>query len=142
MACSESDAASKGRSADGRAAALICAATTGRDLREPSGKPWRRLLRCSCRHPSTRSVSGITSLQNFVESGAGSLFFRCTCQETSLLLLFVYRECRGGEDRQQDEKCADFEVHCQVPWFRALFGEDRRSNSTFYDEFVKSEAVD
>ena len=76
---------------------------------------------------------------------AGSLFFRCTCQETSLLrgpFLFVNRECRGGEDWHQDEECADFEVHCQMPWFRALFGDNRRSNSTFYEEFVKSEAVD
>src|SRR6516164_8794597 len=39
MACSESDAAPEGRSADDRTAALIRAAITGRDLPEPSGKP-------------------------------------------------------------------------------------------------------
>jgi hypothetical protein len=41
---------------------------------------------------------------------------------------------RGGEDLHQDEECADFEAHCQVPWFRALFGDNCCSNSTVYDD--------
>ncbi len=36
----------------------------------------------------------------------------------------------------------DLKVDCQVPCFRALFGDNRPRNFTFYDEFVKSGAVD
>ena len=68
MACSESDAAPEGRSADDRTAALIRAATTGRDLPEPSGKPCAGIsgvlvgTRAKCVWNDAR--------QNLVESGA------------------------------------------------------------------------
>jgi len=39
-----------------------------------------------------------------------------------------------GEDLHHDEECAHSEVHCQVPWFRALFGDNRCSNSTFHEK--------
>jgi hypothetical protein len=57
-----------------------------------------------------------------VESGAQTSLLRGTP-------LFVNREGRGGDDLHQDENCAEFEVHCQVPSFRALFGDNRCSDS-------------
>jgi hypothetical protein len=105
-------------------------ATTDRDFRTFK-QTFRRLCGVLVGTPARRVSEDVPAELGRVRR-AGSLLFRCTCQETSLLRwtpLFVNRECRCGDDLHQDDDCADFEIHCQVPWFRALFGDDRRSDT-------------